>query len=70
MIDPLALTIFDAFHGETEERWFTLGHTDEGQLLAIVHTYQEMDANTVRIRLISAREPSRREQHYFRNEPL
>jgi uncharacterized DUF497 family protein len=69
IIDPLALTIFDAIHSETEERRFTLGHTDEGQLLAIAHTYQEMDAHTARIRLISAREATRREQHYFKNEP-
>ena len=69
MLDPLALTVFDAAHSETEERWFTLGHTDEGQLLAVAHTYQVMNANTIRIRLISAREATRREQQYFKNEP-
>ena len=25
LLDPLALTVFDAAHSETEERWFTLG---------------------------------------------
>lgn len=25
LADPLALTVFDAAHSETEERWFTLG---------------------------------------------
>jgi hypothetical protein len=25
LLDPLMLTVFDAAHSETEERWFTLG---------------------------------------------
>ena len=69
MLDPLALTVFDASHSEIEERWFTLGQTNEGQLLAISHTYQILDANTSRIRLISAREATRRERQHYENEP-
>jgi uncharacterized DUF497 family protein len=34
LTDPLALTVFDAVHSETEERWFTLGMSGEGALLA------------------------------------
>lgn len=68
MLDPLALTVFDEAHSETEERWFTLGQTSEGKLLAVAHTYQVLDANTARTRLISAREATRRERQHYENE--
>lgn len=69
MLDPLALTVFDEAHSETEERWFTLGQTEESRLLAVAHTYQMLDANTARIRLISARDATRRERQQYENEP-
>ncbi len=69
MLDPLALTVFDPAHSEIEERWFTLGMTSEGLLLAVAHTYHIIDTNNVQIRLISARETTRREQHTYENEP-
>lgn len=69
MLDPLALTVFDAAHSDTEERWFTLGQSSDGQLLAVSHTYHMLDANTARIRLISAREATRRERQLYENEP-
>lgn len=69
MLDPLALTVFDEAHSETEERWFTLSQTSEQRLLAVAHTYQMLDANTASIRLISAREATRRERLQYENEP-
>lgn len=70
ILDPLALTVFDEAHSETEERWFTLGKIDDGRLLAVAHTYQTLDeANTARIRLISAREATRWERQQYENEP-
>ena len=39
LLDALALTVFDARHSEFEERWFTLGLSSEGKLLAVSHTY-------------------------------
>ncbi|MES9930445.1 MAG: BrnT family toxin [Candidatus Thiodiazotropha sp. 6PDIVS] len=69
MLDPLALTVYDEAHSETEERWFTLGQSSEGRLLAIAHTYHMLNANTARIRLISAREATRRERQQYENEP-
>jgi len=69
MLDPLALTVFDEAHSDTEERWSTLGQTSEGRLLAVSHTYQLLDADTARIRLISAREATRRERQQYENEP-
>lgn len=69
MLHPLALTVFDEAHSETEERWFTLGQSSEGQLLAIAHTYHMLNANMARIRLISAREATRWERQQYENEP-
>jgi len=69
MLDPLALTIFDAAHSDAEERWFTLGQTSTGHLLAVSHTWHTLDAHTVHIRLISAREATRRERQQYESEP-
>lgn len=69
MLDPLALTVFDEVHSETEERWFTLGQSSEGRFLAVAHTYQMLDTNMARVRLISAREATRRERQQYENEP-
>ena len=69
MLDPLALTVFDSAHSETEERWFTLGFSSDGRLLAVTHTYQVQSPNSAQIRLISARDATRREQQQYENQP-
>jgi uncharacterized DUF497 family protein len=69
MLDPLALTVFDAIHSDIEDRWFTLGASISGRLLAVAHTYKPLDANTAQIRLISARNATRRERQQYENEP-
>jgi len=69
LLDPLALTVFDAAHSETEERWFTLGVSSEGKLLAVAHTYQPTGPAAVQVRIISAREATRREREQYENEP-
>ncbi len=69
LLDPLALTIFDAAHSETEERWFTLGLTRDGLLLAISHTYQVSGPASAKVRLISARIATRRERDQYQNLP-
>ncbi len=72
LADPLAITVFDASHSDTEERWFTLGRTREGQLLAVSHTWRELededqseDDYTVQVRIISARAATRRERNQY-----
>lgn len=40
LLDPLAMTVFDEAHSQSEERWFTLGTSSEGKLLAVAHTYR------------------------------
>ena len=69
LLDPLALTVFDAAHGDVEERWFTLGLSRGGRLLAVSHTYSVTGVDTVGVRVISAREASRRERRQYENEP-
>ncbi len=68
--DPLTVTIFDAANSQTEERWFTLGLASDGRLLAIAHTYQFIDEHNIRVRLISAREATRRERQAYEHAQL
>ena len=69
MLDPLAITVLDEEHGTMEERWFTLGETSEGQLLAVSHTYREMPDGRARVRLISARPATRHERQRYEHKP-
>jgi len=69
LLDPLALTVFDAEHSDWEDRWFTLGMSQDERLLAVSHTYEPLNATRSRVRLISAREATRRERMQYENEP-
>ena len=59
--DPLALTIPDDEHSITEVRWITMGKDTRGQCILVVHTFEQIDGEAARIRLISARRPTRSE---------
>lgn len=67
--DALTLTTFDAAHSEFEERWFTLGTSSDGKLLAVSHTDQHTGLIHVQVRIISAREATKRERQQYENEP-
>lgn len=69
LFDPLALTVFDEVHSEAEDRWFTLGRANDGKLLAVSHTYQATASASAQVRIISAREATRREREQYENEP-
>lgn len=68
-LDALSVTVFDEAHSQYEERWFTLGYTTNGALLAVAHTYQSTSANSVRIRIISARPATKQEGRFYADEP-
>jgi uncharacterized DUF497 family protein len=68
-LDVLALTVFDAAHSQYEERWFTLGHTAGGMLLAVSHTYQETSSSSAQVRIISARPATKQERRFYADEP-
>ena len=65
LLDPLALTIFDAAHSLDEERWFTLGTGTGGALLALAHTFQTTGQRSATVRLISARHATRQERRHY-----
>lgn len=68
-LDALALTVYDAASSQDEERWFTLGFDAGGRLLAVAHTYQDIAPSRARVRIISAREATRRERRSYEEEP-
>ena len=69
LLDAFALTVFDTAHSDFEERWFTLGTSSDGKVLAVSHTYQNTEPTTARVRIISAREATKRERQKYANEP-
>ena len=69
LLDALALTVFDSAHSDYEERWFTLGLSQDAQLLAVAHTYTATGPDSATIRIISAREATRSERRQYENEP-
>lgn len=60
--DPLAITIYDEGHSESEDRWVSIGQAANGQTLVVVHTFLQIDVEHVEVRVISARRADRRER--------
>jgi uncharacterized DUF497 family protein len=61
--DPLSLTIRDPGHSEGEQRFVSMGMSDRQRLLVVAHTEWGE-----RIRIISARRPTRREKRVYEQE--
>lgn len=59
--DPSAVSVYDGEHSTREDRWATVGLSATGGLVVVHHTFEELDATTVRIRIYSARKATRRE---------
>ncbi|MDQ3321446.1 MAG: BrnT family toxin [Acidobacteriota bacterium] len=61
-----ATTIFrDDEHSEAEERWFTMDLDANGAPLIISHTFKNISASVVKIRLISARKATKSETKQY-----
>ena len=58
--DSKALSIFDSDHSEVEDRWITLGISEKGRLLVVIHTFREENTDVV-IRIISSRKATKHE---------
>jgi hypothetical protein len=70
LLDPLAITVFDAAHSQDEERWFTLGTSGDGKLLAVAHTFAQTATDpSATVRIISARLATPRERQQYENRP-
>ena len=63
--DPLALSLYDNEHSETEERWLTLGLDENGVLLVVSHTFEELGDDEAVVRVISAREATAHEREQY-----
>jgi hypothetical protein len=59
--DPKAISIFDPDHGETEDRWVTLGISEKGRLLIVIHAFRKESEDAVMIRIISSRKATKHE---------
>ncbi len=59
--DPRAASIYDEGHSEPEDRWITLGLSENGGVLVVCHTFKQIDPTTVQIRVLSSRKATRRE---------
>jgi len=59
--DSKALSIFDSDHSEIEDRWITLGISEKGRLLIVIHTFREENEDAVTIRIISSRKATKQE---------
>jgi uncharacterized DUF497 family protein len=53
--DPRAASLYDDEHSHAEDRWVTLGLSAGDGLLVVHHTFKEIDARHVRIRIFSCR---------------
>lgn len=63
--DPL-LTVPDIMHSASERRIHALGRTDDGRLLHITFTLRQ---NDTKLRVISARDMSRKERNHYEQAP-
>jgi uncharacterized DUF497 family protein len=61
--------VYDEEHSEAEERWVTLGRAENGRLVVVIHTFEETGAASANVRIISAREATRRERENYEEAP-
>ena len=62
--DPLHLSILDERFSYLEERWITMGATENGEVLVVAHLYF-VEEPEERIRIISARRATPRERRQY-----
>jgi len=63
--DSKALSIFDADHSESDDRWITMGISEKGRLLIVSHTFREKSVEEVTIRIISSRKATKKETRKY-----
>ena len=63
--DSKAFSIFDPDHSETGDRWITMGISEKGRLLIVIHTFQEESEDAVTIRIISSRKATKQETKIY-----
>ena len=63
--DPNLLSIPDEEHSGFEQRWITIGVDENGSLVVICHTFESLETDAARIRIISARKATKREKAQY-----
>ena len=63
--DLRAVSVFDDSHSKTEDRWITLGISAGGGILVVHHTFEELSADTIRIRIFSSRKATKNEARQY-----
>jgi len=63
--DPDGLDWEDLEHADAEHRWKRLGMSSEGRTLLVVYTLRRLKNGTETVRVISAREASRKERQAY-----
>jgi uncharacterized protein len=58
-LDPMAVTIYDSEHSETEDRWITMGVSKTNRILIVCHSFHEEDPETMTIRIFSSRKANK-----------
>ena len=53
--------LYDEEHSREEDRWVTIGRDLSENVLVVIHTFQEEDADAAVIRVISARRATKKE---------
>lgn len=61
----MAMTIYDPDHGETEDRWITMGISKNSRLLIVCHTFLEENQEAVTLRIFSSRKANKRETEKY-----
>jgi uncharacterized DUF497 family protein len=63
--DENMISIFDEKHSENEDRWITIGMDLKTRTLVVIHTFISIDNDTTKIRVISARKATKKEQKVY-----
>lgn len=67
-LDTRAISILDKEHSDKEERWITVGMDKTGTLLVAVHTFEEINMEECKVRMISARSATKKESRQYAEE--
>lgn len=63
--DPNQFTLYDQEHSQNEDRWITIGLDNTGVMRIVVHTFEQIEEDVWRVRMISARKANRDEEKQY-----
>ena len=63
--DENMISIYDEKHSDNEDRWITIGMDLKTRTLIVIHTCISTDKDTTKIRVISARKATKKEQKMY-----